>query len=187
MKLKNLRNFNPDMVAKTETCMWQAYYRHHFLKLFILLLQLAHEQFQLSYFYALLISYPPASAAIYFRKNRGTEDKSIILKKLIKFYKNINNIAIDKFDYQKAAELELEWWLVDRYPERYQTSRRNALRDSIASIYNANPQNLTEYAEYRAQAMELQDQAEKENGETDWDKVQSLLLISYRSLYKSIN
>jgi hypothetical protein len=187
MKLKDLKDFKPERFAKIETNTWKAYYRHNFFTLTILLLQLAREQFHVSYFHALRISYPFASATIYFRKNRGKENKDIILEKLTEFYKSINAIVVEKFDYKKTAELELEWWFVDRYPEKYKVSRREALRNSMASMYNVHPQGLTEYAEYRAKAMELQDEAEKENNEANWGDVYSLLLISYESLYKAIH
>ena len=187
MKLKNLREFNPERVAKIETEMWQAYYRHNFLKLFILLLRLVHNQFQLGYFYTIKTAYYSAIAAIIFRKSRGKENKDLLEKKLTKFFKNVSAVAQDKFDYQKAAELELQWWMVDRYPEKYPIDRRNALGKAMASVYNIDPEKLATYSEYRAQAMELQDEAEKENKEADWGKVQSLLLASYESLYKAIN
>ena len=57
----------------------------------------------------------------------------------------------------------------------------------MAVIYNVPSESLTEYGEFRAQAMELQDVAEKEDKEADWDKAESLLVISYTSLRKVIN
>lgn len=183
----DLKKFNPTKISKVETNMWEAYYKHNFFMLFVYLLQLAHEQFQISYFYALKISYPSASAAIHFRSHRGHEDKDLLQYKLEKFYKSINNIVNNKFDYKKAAELEVDWWLVDRYPNKYQITRREALRDCMACIYNVNSEELTEYAEYRAQAMEVQDEAEAKGLEADWNKINSLLLISYNSLYNKLN
>jgi len=187
MKLKNLKNFNPKKVAKTETQMWQAYYRHNFFKLFILLLRLTHGEFQLSYFRTFKMAYYGAFAAISFRVNRGKENKKLILKKLTKLFKDISDCSLHKFDYQKAARLELDWWLIDRYPKLYKTTRREALSDAMSTMWNINSKKLEKYAEYRAQAMELQDEAEKDNKEADWDKVNSLLLISFQSLYDSIN
>lgn len=186
MKLKKLKDFKPERVAKIEANMWKAYYRHNFLNLFICLLQLAHEQFHISYFYAVRISYPSAYAAMHFRKNRGKENKDLIVENLTKFYKSINNIVEEKFDYKKAAELETEWWFIDRYGKD-KIQRRETLANSMASIYNANPVDLIKYAEYRAQAMELQDEAEKEGKEADWDHAESLLLISYKSLFEVVN
>lgn len=186
MKLKKLKNFKPERVAKIEANMWKAYYRHNFLKLFICLLQLAHEQFHISYFYALRISYPSAYAAMHFRKNRGKENRDLIVENLTKFYKSINNIVEEKFDFRKAALLETEWWFVDRYSND-KVQRREVLANSMASIYNVNSMDLTIYAEYRALAMELQDEAEKEGMEADWDKAESLLLVSYKSLYEVVN
>lgn len=187
MKHNDLKDFSPQKIAKIETQMWQAYYRHNFLKLFVLLLRSIHEQFHLNYFYTLKVSYYSATAAIIFRKTRGKEKKEILLNKLINFFKNISKVVINKFDYRKTAELELEWWFVDRYPEKYKISRRDAIKKATASLYNINPEKLEKYADYRAQAMELQDEAEKEKKEANWIDVESLLLVSYISLYKSIN
>lgn len=185
MRLRNFKNFDAAKVANIETKMWTAYYRHNFFSLFILLLKLAHEQFKISYVYALKISYPSALAAIHFRKNRGREDKNYILKKLVKFYKSINDIVFSKFDYKKAGELETEWWFIDRYGQPGE--RRVALANSMASIYNVEPSSLIEYAENRARAMELQDEAEKNKKEADWPEVNRLLNISFVSLHHTIN
>lgn len=187
MKLNNLKDFNPEKIAKIEKRLWQAYYGHNFFKLFILLLQLIHEQFNLNYFYAFKVSFYSASAAINFHKNRGKENKNIILAKLTNFFKSISKVTVNKFDYKKTAELELEWWFVDRYPEKYHISRRDAIKNAMASIYNINPEKLTKYADYRARAMELQNKAGEEKKEVNWDEIESLLLVSYKSLHESIN
>lgn len=187
MKLNNFRDFDPEKIAKTETYLWQAYYRHNFLKLFFLLIKLVHSQFRLNYYDTLKISYYLALSVISFRINKGKENKDVILKKLLKVYKYLSNISIEKFDYQKTAELELEWWFVDRYPDKYKISRRDALKNAMASFYNIDSEKLVKYAEYRARAMELQDEAEKVNMEANWREVESLLLISYKSLYEVLN
>lgn len=185
MRLRNFKNFDATKVASIETKMWEAYYHHNFLSLFILLLRLAHEQFKISYLHALKISYPSAIAAIHFRKNRGHEDKAFIANKLTQFYKSINDIVFNKFDYKKAGELEMEWWFVDRYGSPQ--DRRVALANSMASIYNIESSMLVEYADNRASAMELQDEAEKNKKEADWNEVNELLDISFKSLHRAIN
>lgn len=183
---RSLREFDPNMIAVIETSMWQAYYRHQFPKLFLLLLKLTHVHFHLNYIQNLKAAFYSASAAIDFRRNRGKENKERITEKLTHFYKVISEHAIENFDYKKAAELECEWWFIDRYPESYSVSRREALARAMAILYQVNPLLLMEYADYRARAMELQDKAEVEKKEADWDKVTELLQYSYKSLHSAV-
>ncbi|MDQ5954660.1 MAG: hypothetical protein QG583_588 [Patescibacteria group bacterium] len=109
MVKQSLKKFNGDKVAELETQMWQAYYKHKFFKLFLLLIRMMHELFGLNYFYAVRIAFYATSSAMEFRLNRGKEDKKSILKKLEKFYKNIQKYSLKSFDYKKVAELEMNW------------------------------------------------------------------------------
>jgi hypothetical protein len=76
--------------------------------------------------------------------------------------------------------------MIDRYPKLYQTSREEGLARAMAVIYGMDYLKLTEYANYRAQAMVLQDEAEATREEANWDKIRSLLKQSYNSLYKNV-
>jgi hypothetical protein len=183
---KDLKKINPDKVAELDSDMWQAYYNHNFLKLFILLLRLNHESFGLDYFHTLQASYHSASAAINFRLNKGKENPKIIIKKLKKFFKIISDNNINKFDYEKAAELEFGWWMIDRYPKLHQTSREEGLARAMAAIYGVDYLKLAEYANYRAQAMVLQDEAEATGQEANWEKIKLLLKQSFNSLYINV-
>jgi hypothetical protein len=167
----SLKQFDPNKVASIETRMWQAYYRHHFFILFTLLIKLMKESFGLNYLSCLEAAYYAASAAIDFRMNRGKENENRIRRKLTEFYRTISKRSLEGFDYKKAAELELNWWLIDRYPQKFVMTRQEAIKIAMAEIYNIEPAKLNEYADYRAQAMVLQDEAESLNKEADWDKV----------------
>ncbi|MEK9157646.1 MAG: hypothetical protein AAB638_00480 [Patescibacteria group bacterium] len=186
MKKSNLRKFDPHKIALLEREMWEAYYGHNFLKLSLLLVKLAHVFFQSNYIHSVVVAYYMARAAIDFRSHKGREDHQRIIKNLTKAYKIISENNVEKFDYRKTAELELGWWLVDRYPERYQVSRRDALASHMASIYGVPAMSLMNYAEYRALAMETQDKAEEEKTEADWDKIESLLKTSFGALHKAV-
>ena len=183
---KDLRKFNPDRVAYLDKEMWVAYYKHNFVRMLFLLLKLIHEQFGLNYLQSLQAAYHGAYAAGNFRMKKGHEDINRPLKELIAFYKIISKNCINPFDYKKAAQLELNWWFVDRYPERYQISRERALADAMSVLYNIDSEKLSEYAKYRAQAMVLHDVASDLKKETDWEQVYSLLKMSFSSLHKSV-
>lgn len=183
---KSLKKINPDKIAQLELCMWQAYYDHKFFKLFLLLLKMMRESFGLNYFSSLHAAYYAAFAATDFRLNKGKENSKRVLKKLTKFYKIVLNHSLDEFDSKRAAELELEWWFVDRYPSRYKISREEAIAVAMAIIYNVDSVKLMEYAKYRAQAMVLHDEAKLSRKAVDWDKIGSLLKLSFNSLSKNI-
>jgi len=187
---KNLRQFDPEEIARFDCEMWQAYYKHKFVKLFFILFRLArkmHSQFGFSYFRILRATYNLVLSAMDFRLNKGKESKHRILKKLEKAFWLLSNGTIEKFDYKRAAELELEWWLIDRYPARYTMTREEGLALAMGTIYNIEPDKLKEYAHFRAKAMTLQDQAEVEKKEADWQEIESLLVKSFTSLHVAIN
>jgi len=183
---KSLKQFNPDRIAKFETGMWHAYYKHNPLKLFYLLAGLIQEFFGVNYLTATHMGYYAAFAAIDFKLKKGNENQARIMKKLIKFYKLISDHSLEEFDYRKAAKLELEWWLVDRYPDRYEISREEALARNMAVIFNIDSSKLSEYAYYRAKAMVIQDDAEANHKEADWGLIESLLQKSFGALSRTI-
>lgn len=165
--------------------MWQAYYRHQFIKIFFLLLRLTHEFFGLRYWLAIKASYYVASAIADFRIHKGNENLHRVRGKLEKFFKTISQNSLEKFDYKKAAELELNWWMIDRYPKNYEVTREEALANAIAKVYKVTPARLREYADYRGEAMVVQDKAEQSKQETDWQKIEYLLRKSFNSLYEN--
>jgi hypothetical protein len=182
----SLKNFNPDKIAQLDLKMWKAYYAHNFFKLFILLLQLNHKFFKVSYISTLRTAYHSASAAMEFRLNKGNENIKKITEKLAKFFKIISERSLESFDYKKAAELELDWWLVDRYPNRYKHSREEALAKSMAYVFGVDSYKLKEYASYRAQAMVLRDEARKQGKAINWEAVEPLLNKSFNSLFVNV-
>lgn len=183
----DLRQFNPDEFARLDADMWVAYYNHNFFRLFVLLLKLNYSHFRPNLLLTMRGAYHSAMAAIVFRKTKGHEDNAKILKHLTQFYKLLSNHNIQPFDYKKAAELELEWWYVDRYPKRYKISRATALADGMAAIYNVAPSKLKTYGEKRAEAMELLgDYHHDVSATVDWQKLRRLLEESYRAMYEVV-
>ncbi len=109
-----------------------------------------------------------------------------ISRKLTHFFKVVSNNSAEHFDPRKAAELELNWWLVDRYPDRYQVSRGEALAMAMANLYDVNPSRLAEFGRYGAEAMALRDQARSEGKAVDWSGIESMLKKAFRSLYVNV-
>lgn len=184
MKLHSIKEFDPTEVARLETSMWQAYYSHRFFKLFLIVLELIKKHFHLNYFLTLKASFYLAISAMHFRLGRGRENERRIKKNLTKFYKIVNKYSLEKFDYKKTAELELKWWLIDRYPYKYETTRRDAIGEEASVLYSIEPDKLKNYAHFRASAMELYDKNEKN---VDWNEVERYLAKSFDSLHKAVN
>jgi hypothetical protein len=191
----SLKDFDPDYVGAIESKMWQAYYCRRFFKLFILLIKLLRAQFHLGYILSIRAAYYAAFAAALFSIQKGKEDEKRMLKKLEELYKIVADNSVESFDYKKAAELELNWWLVDRYPDRYSITREEAVVSLPAFLYTIDPVKLKEHAQYRAQAMVLdrsQAMAVKNKSRTartlkDWEEITVLLKKSYISLYHAVN
>lgn len=191
----SLKNFDPEYVGAIESKMWEAYYNHEFFRLFLLLIKLLRVQFHLGHLLSVRAAYYAAFAAALFRIQKGKEDNKRMLKKLEKFYKIIADNSIENFDCKKAAELELLWWFVDRYPDNYQFTREEALASLMALLCNIDPVKLKEHARYRAQAMVLdraqatavKNKSRMERTPADWAQIESLLIKSYDSLRQAVN
>ena len=127
------------------------------------------------------------TAAAAFRKNTRTKDYTKSLKDLEAFYVYIHKHSLENFEAKQMAKLELEWWLVHRYPKQYSQSLEEALAQAMATLYNIKPQPLIGYAKFRAQAMHIRDIATwQTKTEPDWQKIENLLLKSYEELKKAV-
>lgn len=184
---KDLRQFDYQKVAKLDSDMWRAYYNHQFFKLFLLLIRLMRTQFQFGHFLALRTAYYAGIAATDYRIRRGHENMARVEKRLIKFYQVISANSKEPFDYKKAAEIELEWWNIHRYPKRYKKTLEVSLAEGAAIIYNGKTKDFLEYGRLRAEAMILRDQmGDVQKVEPNWKKIESLLTTSWRSLHDAV-
>jgi len=180
MAKKNLREFDYKKTAKLDTDMWEAYYNHNFLRLFMLLLKLMRSQFQFNWPTALKSAYYAAIAATNYRLRYGKETFPVAQKYLVKFYKLVSDNATEPFNYQKAAETELEWWNIHRYPTKYEKKLGVSLAEGMAVIYNGKSADFMKYGDYRAEAMILRDNTK---AKPDWQKIGALLDTSWQALY----
>ena len=185
---RDIRNFSPATFAKLDADMWIAYYHHRFFHLFVLLIRLNYTYLRPSPFLTVRGAYHSALAAVVFRRTKGHEDTKRVLRHLVQFYKLLSTHNIHPFDYQKAAELEMAWWFVDRYPNRYKKSRAAALAEGMAAIYGVSPAELKTYGEKRAAAMELLgDYHHDTTAAVDWPELRRLLNESYGALHDVVN
>jgi hypothetical protein len=187
MAKSDLRQFDYEKVAGLDTDMWRSYYNHQFLKMFVQLLQVMRTQLRLNWFLTFRLALYSGWAAADYRLQKGREDYPRVQKNLVKFYKIISDNCTEPFDYQKAAELELEWWDIHRYPSRYKKNLEQSLADTQAAIYHTRPTKFKEYAHSRAVAMLLPNhEGDKQENPPDWDEIHKLVLKSWQSLHTAI-
>jgi hypothetical protein len=185
---KDLKEFDYRAIAKLDGDMWRAYYQHQFPTLFALLLKLFRSQFASSWFVVLWLAYYAAWAATDFRIRKGRENHQRVLRSLVKFYKIMSDNSTRSFDYAKAAELELEWWDIRRYPHKYDSTLELSLAKNVAIVHGIGVNQAKDYAHYRAKAMLLRDeQGDIQRVEPDWQKIEDLLIKSWRSLHREVN
>ena len=172
-------------VAELDLRIWRAYHSNNFFILFLLSLKFMREYFCLNYIDALRAAYYSSFAAVDFRLHDGKENAKRVIHKLTKFYKIIEKNSFENFDCQKVAELEFNWWIIDRYPNQFKVSKEEALIATIAAIYSIDSSNLSEYTTHRAKLAVSSGNTKDFEINVNWDKIGLLLNHSFDSLYKN--
>ncbi len=185
-----LRDFDPDEVARLETEMWRSYYAKERVKLFTQLAELMRSQYHMPFATSNAVAYQAAKAAFVFKEGKKREDYEKALPNLIKFYQAIRDGSDTPFDVEKAAKLELEWWIVHRQRARHEPGDLDrALAELPAEIYQMPVEKMMEHARLRQEAMTIRDKEAEAGGvtEEDWKKIEELLRASWQSLWKAVN
>jgi len=186
----SLRDFDPDEVARLETAMWRSYYSRQRVALFRQLSELLRTQYRLPLWRSNRVAYHAARAAFVFKDGRGRSDYERALPDLVNFYRAIRAVSDIDFDVERAARLELEWWIVHRERRRHAPGDlERALADLAAELYRVPAERLAEHARLRAEAMKIRDDRAEAGGvtEDDWRRIDELLHESWRSLHSAVN
>ncbi len=186
----DLRRFDPDEVARLETAMWRAYYGRQRARLFLQLGELLRTQYGFPFWQSQRVAARAAKAAFVFKDGRGRADYERALPDLVAFYDAIRRVGNVPFDPERAARLELEWWIVHRERKQHQPGDlARALAASAAEVYQVDAARLTEHARLRADAMAIRDDRAAAGGvsEPDWARIDELLHASWRSLHQAVN
>lgn len=187
----SLRQFDPNEVARLETAMWRSYYAKERLKLFNELAELMRTQYHMPLVRSNAVAYQAAQAAFVFKDGHNRADYEQALPYLVKFYTAIREVSDAPFDVDRAAKLELEWWIVHRDRAHHPPGDLDrALAELPAAIYHMPIEPLMEHARLRAEAMTIRDtKADTRGGvtEEDWAKIDELLHASWQSLWKAVN
>jgi hypothetical protein len=185
-----MRSFDPDEVARLETAMWRSYYQKERLKLFNELTELLRTQYNLPLIRSNAVAYQASKAAFVFKDGHKREDYEKALPNLVNFYQEIRKVSDVNFDVHRAAQLELEWWIVHRERKRHASGVLDkALAELPAELYQIPVEKMMEHAKLRAEAMTIRDNKAEAGGvtEEDWKKIDALLHLSWRELYQAVN
>lgn len=185
----SLRDFDPHAVARLETDMWRSYYDHHRVDLFLELVRLLRSQYHLSPTRSCLAAYQAAHAAVVFQRGKDRAQYEEALPALSTYYSMIRAASDSPFDAQRAARLELEWWIIHRQRAQHAPGDLvEALAALQAEIYREPAERFREHGQARADAMILRDEKSESGGvsDRDWERIQDLLDRSWVSLKTQI-
>lgn len=152
-----LRSFDPRRVGELECAMWVAYYRREWVRLLRAATTLVRECFALPW---------PATlraARLLLRANRrwAHDDADAARRSMERFYALVARRHGERFDTERAAELEVEWWRAHRAREYGADGGASPLVEALvalyAHLYDVAPGDVRRAAEQRAQAMALSD------------------------------
>lgn len=186
----SMREFDADEVARLETAMWRSYYSRQRVKLFRELSELLRTQYRLPLLRSNAVAYRAAKAAFVFKDGRSRADYERALPDLVSFYHSIRAVSDTDFDVERAARLELEWWIVHRERRRHAPGElERALAELQAELFRLPAGRFAEHARLRAEAMEIRDTRADRGGvsEDDWRRIDELLRQSWRSLHAAVN
>ncbi len=184
----DIAKFNHSEVARLESEMWKSYYEKKKLGLFLLSAELMRKQFHVSFWRSQAMAYYAARAAFVFKDGRNTDDYNKALPYLIKYYSRINDISRDPFDVNKAAELELKWWVIRRYRNEHPPSEwEKCLMQNAETVYHVPAENFSDYAHQRVNAMLLRDSKENAITKEDWEQIRMTLDEAWKSFSEQVH
>jgi hypothetical protein len=185
-----MRSFDPNEVARLETAMWRSYYDRARLKLYTQLTELLQTQYNLPFVRSNAVAYQASRAAFVFKDGHNRAEYEKALPYLVSFYNAIRKVSDIDFNVDRAAQLELEWWIVHRERKNHAPGDLAlALAELPAEIYATPAERVMEHARLRAEAMTIRDTKAEAGGvtEQDWAKIDELLHASWRSLSEVVN
>jgi len=186
----SMREFDAGEVARLETAMWRSYYTRERVKLFRELAELLRTQYRLPLLRSNAVAYRAARAAFVFKDGRSRADYERALPDLFNFYQSVRAVSDTDFDVERAARLELEWWIVHRERRAHgPEDLPRALAALQAELFRLPAERFAEHARLRAEAMEIRDTKADQGGvnEEDWRRIDELLHRSWRSLHAAVN
>ena len=140
---------------------------------------------------ALLSGGIPRSAwGVSISKRADHADYEKALPEVVTFYEGIRRVSSEPFDVERAARLELDWWIVHRERASHPPDDLDRkLAELQAELYHLPSERVMEHARLRAEAMLIRDRAAGNGGPTgeQWAEIDRLLRSSWRSLWEVVH
>jgi hypothetical protein len=182
----NLREFDPNEIARLDTEMWRSYYEKKPMKLFWQSAELMRTQLGAPFWRSFVIAYHPAKAAFVFKEGKNRREYEMVLPNLEKYYDYVNELSDNPFDSKTTAKQELEWWIIRREREQHPPFEWADLQAKVAAqIYQKPPLLFLEYGKLRTKAMFFRDQKGDNITEKDWNTIRETLNKAWKSLHHS--
>lgn len=184
--------FDPDRLAYLEVAGWRAYYDRRWLRTLRLAVQLAHEQFGLSWPRAVQAAYYVTRSMVAWAP--VDHDNRKVLRYLRKFYRTAARYGKGiKFDPDKAAKLEFVYWDAHRRLSGRPENEKMPLVRSFAALHSElfglPPEQVWESAVLRARSTDTVDEItgrRSSDVEGDWRKSEEYLREAYRSIKRRV-
>ncbi len=142
---------------------------------------LMRTQYGFSFSQSQLAAWHAAHAAFVFKKGHNRTEYEQALPSLRRFYTMIRRDSSIPFDIDKAARLELEWWIIHRDRDQYGVEAlKKSLAELEACVYQMPAEKFSDHAAARADAMVLRDAG------GDWTRIGQLLDLSWTSLHDAV-
>lgn len=185
----DLRSFDPNELGRLDMEMWRSYYDRKPVKMFFQLAEVLRTQYDFPFLRSFVGAFHAGKAAFVFKDGNQRSDYEKALPDLRTYFRAIHTIGNIDFDVEKAASLELEWWIVHRQRDHYsEEDLGRACANAAAEVYRIAPDSALEHGRLRAAAMTIRDMKAHDGGvaEEDWQEIERLLKQCYLSLHASV-
>lgn len=177
----DLRSFDADAVGRLEAGMWRDYYDHNHNALIKKLYALYREVYHFSPSDSAQLAYTAGRAAQAFQPTDSREKAQVALPLLEQHYTVLSSRGGEKFDPNKAAALELDWWQLRREGAT-PTEYSKVVADVSKEVFGVENDHTQKSALLRAQMMSYRDARRGHMQPADWKHIEENLIESYREL-----
>ena len=182
----DLRQVDPGELARREAMAWRAYYEERYPTLFWQVFQISRNTYGFSLADSVQLSYHAARSAAYFRRSNKEADIAAARHHMERYYRLISEKSVRPFDYERAGNLELEWWRMRR-EKRPPDDWARIIADQCAVVYGLPAETFLSATRLRVEAMVYRD-AHRHTvmDDTHWQTIQNTLTESARKFREAL-
>ncbi|HEY3186561.1 MAG TPA: hypothetical protein VGJ70_03755 [Solirubrobacteraceae bacterium] len=191
--MSGMRSFDPRSVGRLECRAWETYYLRRWGTFLLASVGMVRAAFGMSWPRTLL------GAWLVLRANQKwapfpDNDPAAARALMTRFYRLLAASDDATFDPARAARLDVEWWRAHRDAQDGRPGGKaelvGALRDLYVHVYSADPADVLQAAQLRADAMDLSDRwvaAGRVEDDPLLAQERALLVRSYASLLAAVH